>query len=149
MIRRALGHLFNPQFVRYVITGAWNTAFGYAVYAGLTYVLTPHVPYAYMVAGALGSVIAITMAYISYKLFVFKTRGNILREYGRFYIVYGAAALINLVLLPFAVKLAEYLPVRNELAPYLGGAALMGITVIISFFSHRNFSFHASRKKNG
>src|SRR6185437_13269530 len=85
-------HHFPPgQFGRYLAVGVCNTVFGYGVYAGLTALLTPHVAYAYIWASLIGSVFSITFAFFNYKIFVFKTKGNYLREWSRCIVVYGGA----------------------------------------------------------
>ncbi|MDO8682985.1 MAG: GtrA family protein [Armatimonadota bacterium] len=140
MTRGWAGKYCNRQFIRYLIVGAWNTLFGYGVYALFTWILTDKIPYAYMAASVIGTVVSITNAYVGYKLFVFKTKGNYLREYLRFYVVYGAAALVNLSLLPIAVYLFGHI-VSKYSAPYVAGASLMSLTIVFSFFGHRNFSF--------
>lgn len=129
------------QVLRYLVVGGWNTAFGYGVFAGLTYLFTDHIPYPYMAANALGSVIAITVAFFGYKLFVFKTEGNYLREYLRVYVVYGASSLLSLALLPLFVALV-HLAVANEGAvPYIAQAFTTPLVVLISFVGHQRFSF--------
>ncbi|HOE66528.1 MAG TPA: GtrA family protein [Candidatus Hydrogenedentes bacterium] len=135
------------QFGRYMLVGLFNTAFGYAVYAGLTYALTPRLPHAYMAAAVIGSVLSITVAFVGYKVFVFQTRGNWLREYLRVYMVYGTSMLTNLILLPFVVAAAAFFLTRKEYAPYIAGAALQGGTILMSFFGHRHFSFRATGKR--
>jgi len=129
------------QLVRYLIVGACNTVFGYGAFAALTYLLTGLIPAAYIAAGAIGSVASITFAFFGYKLFVFRTKGNYLREYLRCFLVYGTGALVNLALLPVLVTGFRYLAVRQALAPYLAGATLTCGTVIFSFFGHKHFSF--------
>lgn len=140
-ILRRLRELPRAQLLRYLIVGAWNTLFGYSVFAGLTYALTGHVPYAYMVANVLSNVVAITVAYVGYKLFVFKTRGNYLREYLRFYVVYGAAMLLGLALLPVFVTLVGLLLPRPALVPYVAQALVIPVTVLSSFVGHKRYSF--------
>ena len=129
------------QLLRYLVVGGWNTLFGYGVFAGLTYVLTDRVPYAYMVANVLSNVIAITVAYLGYKVFVFKTRGNYLREYARFYVVYGAAMALGLVLLPAFVALVGLVLPRPALVPYVAQALVIPVTVLSSFVGHKRYSF--------
>jgi len=129
------------QLLRYLVVGGWNTLFGYGVFAGLTWALTGRVPYAYMVAAVLSSIIAITMAYVGYKAFVFKTRGNYLREYLRFYVVYGASTLLSLALLPVFVFIVTPLLPQPVYAPYVAQALVMPIVVLSSFFGHQRFSF--------
>lgn len=148
------------QVLRYLLVGAWNTLFGYAAFAVLTYLLTPVIPFAYMVATVLSTILAVTNAYIGYKLFVFKTHGNYLREYLRFYVVYGASGLVNLALLPLLVPLCARLIgdhqwainvagrafiLSQHSAPYLAALLLLPIVTAASFFGHRDFSFRHER----
>lgn len=153
----------SGQFVRYLLVGALNTVFGYFLYAAFTWILSRRVPHGYIYAAVLSNVIAISAAFLGYKWFVFRTRGNYLREWLRCFAVYGAAALPSLLLLPAVVNLLIYVfhvppgptaghPSHLHLtldsfratfltAPYIGGALLMAFTVIYSFFGHRHFSF--------
>jgi putative flippase GtrA len=128
----------DPRFLRYLLVGAANTVIGYSLFAVLTYLLTDKVPHAYMAACILGNVIAISVAYVNYKFFVFKTRGNYLAEYLRFYVVYGFSFILGLVLLPLFVEILG-------INPYLAGALLTTITVICSFLGHKNYSFQSSQ----
>lgn len=135
--------------VRYLLVGGWNTLFGYGVFAALTYVLTPWLPAAYMFASVLGMVIAITVSFFGYKLVVFRTKGNLLKEYFRCYVVYGTTNLIGLGLLPILVYLLKWLGVRELYSPYIAGAILTAGTVVVSFFGHKNFTFAAPRTMDG
>lgn len=131
----------RQQLVRYVVVGGWNTLFGYGVFAGFTYALTGLVPYAYMVAAVLAHIVAITMSYAAYKVFVFKTKGNYLREYLRFYVVYGASAVLSLTLLPVFVYVVTPFAREPSHAPYVAQALVMPVVVLSSFFGHQRFSF--------
>jgi putative flippase GtrA len=138
----ALAAYFPPgQFVRYLVVGAWNTLFGYAVYAALTAVLTPLIPYSYMAASLLGNVLSITVAFLGYKWFVFKTKGNYLREWARCVAVYSGSIAIGLVLLPVLVSVIRHSTSYQREAPYIAGALLTGVSVVFSFVGHRRFSF--------
>jgi len=158
------------QFLRYLLVGGWNTAFGYFTYAALTWVLSRHVAYGYLYAALFSNLINISVAFLGYKWFVFKTKGNYLREWLRCFVVYGAAALPNLLLLPLVVYAlihfshisaggvagrnmpfqltAEYLRTTFLTAPYIAGAILTAGTVIFSFFGHKHFSFRQRDKKS-
>jgi len=120
MSKQLARHFPLDQVARYLIVGVWNTLFGYGLFALFTYLLTGIVPFAYMLASVLSNVIAITAAYLGYKWFVFKTKGNYLREYLRCYLVYGAAFLITLALLPVLVFLLDRV-VAPRTAPYIAG----------------------------
>jgi len=136
-----LARVPRGQFARFIVVGCWNTAFSYCVYAFFTYILTGVIPYAYMAAMAVSSVINISVAYLGYKLFVFKTKGNYVREYFRCYVVYGAAAATNILLLPVLVILLDLVIVQQVYVPYIAGGALSLGTVFLSFFGHKEFSF--------
>src|SRR5690348_14048096 len=71
------------QFVRYLLVGGWNTLFGFGSYAVLTAVLQPRFRYGYVAASLVSSLVSITLAFLGYKWFVFKTKGNYLREWLR------------------------------------------------------------------
>jgi putative flippase GtrA len=128
-------------FSRYLVVGIWNTVFGYGVYAGLTAVLTPRIPHAYIAASVIGNVLAITEAFLAYKWLVFRTKGNYLKEWMRCVAVYGGAAVLSIVLLPGVVFALRQEAGLAASAPYVAGALLLGLTVIISFLGHKNFSF--------
>ena len=115
-----------------MIAGGWNTVFGYGAYVGLLYLFHPWIHY--MVIAVIANILSITMAYVTHKLFVFRTRGNVLREYLKFYGVYGVTAAFGLVALPFCV---EVLKVNVYMAPLL----ILGVTVVVSYFGHKHFSF--------
>jgi putative flippase GtrA len=129
------------EVVRYLIVGGWNTAFGYGVFAALTYLFTGVIPYPYMVANAVASVLSITVAFLGYKLFVFKTKGNYLREYLRTWVVYGASTLSGLALLPVMVMLVGLVIKNAAIVPYVAQAVLTPIVVASSFLGHKKYSF--------
>src|SRR5947207_10307926 len=86
----------------YLVVGAWNTFFGYAVWALMQYVLGDYLNY--LVILLLSWPIAVLNAYIGYRYIVFRSRGSVLRELPRFSLVYVAAVLVNLALLPVALR---------------------------------------------
>jgi putative flippase GtrA len=122
----------HEQKIRYLIIGGWNTIFGYGVFAALYFWLEGLIHY--LIILSISYVLSITNAYIGYKLFVFKTRGNILREYFRFYIVYGVSFLFNLASLPLFIEILK-------LNMYVAQAIVTIITILGSYMLHKNFSF--------
>lgn len=129
------------QFVRYILVGGFNTVFGYTLFALLNWSLRGLGSYSYMYAAVLSNVIAITVAFLGYKWFVFRTRGNYLIEWIRCLGVYGSSMLVGLV------GLATLVPIlRNNLhkpaeAPYLAAAMMTVVTILFSFLGHKNISF--------
>ena len=128
-------------FLRYLIVGGFNTLFGFSLFALMTYLMTPRVPYSYELATLFSGLISITFSYLAYKFFVFKTSGRYFREWVRALTVYGGGILINLLLLPPLVFLFEFLLVEKALAPYAGGLVLVAIQVLFSFFGHKKYTF--------
>jgi putative flippase GtrA len=134
-------HKSVGQFVRYVLVGGFNTVFGYAVFALLNWLFRGLGPYNYMYAAVLANFIAISVAFLGYKWFVFRTRGNYLMEWLRCFGVYGSSALIGLMGLPILVPLLRHFVHKPEEAPYIAAAILTVITMIFSFLGHKNISF--------
>jgi putative flippase GtrA len=134
-------HIPPKQLFRYLLVGAWNTGFGYGLYALFTALLGRHMANSYLPALVLSNLISITVSFLGYKWFVFKTKGNYFREWLRCVSVYSGSMLISFVSLPFLVYFFRSVLGYPKQAPYLAGAVLTGITAIISFFGHKHISF--------
>jgi len=134
-------HRSVGQFVRYIAVGGFNTAFGYCLFALLTWSFKGLGTYNYMYAAVLSNIIAISVAFLGYKWFVFRTRGNYLVEWLRCFGVYGSSTLVGLAGLPILVPILRHILRKPEEAPYIAGAILTVVTVVFSFFGHKNFSF--------
>jgi putative flippase GtrA len=146
---KAHAHKSVGQFVRYIVVGGFNTVFGYGLFALLTWSFKGLGSYNYMYAAVLANVIAISVAFLGYKWFVFRTRGNYLVEWIRCFGVYGSSMLIGLAGLPILVPILRHVLRRPEQAPYIAGALLMIVTVLFSFFGHKNFSFRQKQFEEG
>lgn len=129
------------QFVRYVLVGGFNTLFGYGVFALLTWLFRGLGRFSYMYAAVLTNVVAITVAFLGYKWFVFRTKGNYLAEWIRCFGVYGGNALLGLAALPILTELLRHHLARPETAPYLGAALLTVLGVAVSFVGHKKITF--------
>jgi putative flippase GtrA len=139
--------LFPPgQLVRYLCVGVFNTLFGYSVFALILYLLNHTFPQRYLyltvvAASLISTPVSITVAYFGYKLFVFKTRGNHLREWLKAFGVYGVGMLPGLLILSALTRLLQSLLHQKDLAGYLAGALVLGFTTIISFLGHKKITF--------
>jgi len=122
----------ESQRVRYLLAGAWNTAFGYTVTVCLYFALsdTLHVTLIAVIA----NVLAISMAFATYKVFVFRSRGNWLQEYLRSYVIYGGTAVLSVFLLWLLVD-------GLHIKIWFAQGALILITVVISYIGHARFTF--------
>ena len=127
---------------RYLMVGAFNTVFGYGLFAAFNYALRNVGSYSYMLASLLSNLIAITVAFLGYKWFVFKTKGNYVQEWIRCLGVYGGGMLLTLAGLPILVPLLRRALVgRPQAAPYLAAGIMAVVVVIVSFFGHKHISF--------
>jgi putative flippase GtrA len=134
-------HVPPGQLGRYLLTGAWNTLFGYGTFALFTALLAPMGRQSYILAVIPSTLINITVAFFGYKWFVFKTKGNYFREWSRCVAVYSTSIGLSMVLLPIFVFVIRHRFGYESQAPYIAGAVLGVITVIVSFFGHKHISF--------
>src|SRR5664279_759989 len=133
---RALGRPVRFYFRRreqllYLVVGGWNTLFGYAAWALLQYLLGDHLHY--LVVVVLSWPIAVLNAYIGYRYVVFRSRGLVLRELPRFSLVYLVTLLVNLALLPLALRVTPF----NIYAIQAGFAV---VAVVCSYLGHKHYS---------
>lgn len=150
---RILAHFPPGQFIRYIGVGVFNTGFGYGLFALFNFLLHKRrIPASYIYAAILSNLISITVAYLGYKFFVFRTKGNYLREWMKAVAVYGTAAIPGLIVLAPLVRVVTWLlphqlnafhrtVLGKDAAPYIANALLTGFTVIYSFFGHKKVTF--------
>lgn len=82
----------------------------------------------------LSYVIAIGLAFVLYRRFVFHVTGQVLRDLVAFISVYLVAIGVNAVLLPVLVEVAH-------LPTLAAQAVVLCVTTLLSFFGHREVSF--------
>jgi putative flippase GtrA len=141
MLAALTSHIPPGQFARYLLVGAWNTLFGYGLFAGTTAVLSRFMSYSYVVAFPLSSLVNVTVAFLGYKWFVFRTTGNYLREWTRCIAVYASSIAIAMIVMPIAVAALQYAMGLRQSAPYVAGALMMGFSLVYNFLGHKRFSF--------
>ena len=125
----------HEEKIKFIIIGGWNTLIGYSTFIVLYYFL--HERLHYLIVLLFSYFISITNAYVCYKFFVFKTKGNYLKEYLRFYIVYGASFLVNIALMPILVEWIGLQPIAAQ-------GIILFFTVIIGYLGHKHYSFGTS-----
>ena len=141
------GHIPNRQVLRYIVVGACNTGFGYLVFAGLTALFTRMTSfYPYVFAAILSNVVNITGSFLAYKWFVFKTHGNYFREWTRAMAVYTTSITITTIALPLLVGFLRHMTRYPRAAPYIAGGIICAVSVTMSFFGHKHFSFRPAHK---
>jgi putative flippase GtrA len=175
-------HLFPAgQFVRYVCVGIFNTFFGYINFAVILALLNIALPVRFLyltvvLASILSVPLNISVAYFSYKFFVFRTKGNYLGEWFKCFAVYGTGMIPGLVVLSALTRflqslihnhaaslhillnaverhlggrplaLLQHIATGKAMAGYIAGALLMGTTTIYGFVGHRTFTFRPKKR---
>lgn len=117
---------------RYLLVGVFNSVFGYAlsllVYHFLQRALS------IIAIGIMINVVSITVAFLGYKLLVFKTSGNWLHEYLRCYITYGFSAVLGIALIWLFVEQWGWIF-------WFSQGLIIILSTVISYFMHRHFTF--------
>lgn len=132
------------QIARYLLVGGFNTCFGYGLFVAFNYLFRGIGIYGSEIASLLSNVIAITVAFLGYKWFVFRTRGHYLREWLRCLSVYGTSMAFALIMLPPLTLVLRHWFGRSQMASNVAAAILTVITVVASYFGHKHFSFRRS-----
>jgi hypothetical protein len=135
---RQRGWLF---YFRYLIVGGVNTAFGYGVFAALTFLLSPHLDYAYVFAGLSSHVVNVTFSYSMYRFFIFGAVGSFVAGWWKAQISYFLSGIPGAFLLVPLVHGLILLGVSESGAPYLAGAVGLGVQVTISLYVNLRFVF--------
>ena len=129
--------MFNLRNIRYLIGGGWNTLFGYAVGIALYNLLSNNIHV--LVISAITNIVAISMTFITYKVFVFQTKGNWGKEYFRIYLIYGNITLISMIMLWLMVDLLK-------IQFWIAQGFVIVITIIISYISNMHYIFSNNHK---
>jgi putative flippase GtrA len=142
-IRRVLP---SGEVVRFLMVGGFNTVFSLALYSGFVLIfgrMLPHSgkPLIVDFAFALSTPISITVAFLCYKHFVFRTKGNYLKEWLRCFAVYSVSFPMGLVILPAATHFFQRIALTHAYAPFLAGIVNSFFIACYSYFAHKKFSF--------
>ncbi len=155
IFQRLRQHFPAGQVLRYLVVGIVNTIIGYGLFVLTLTLLNRVTPARYLyltvvAASLISTPIGITISYFNYKLFVFRTRGNHLREWLKAFGVYGVSMLPGLIALSALTRLLQTLlhgnaPFGKGTAGYLAGAVTTGASTILSYLGHRHVTFKSSK----
>jgi putative flippase GtrA len=168
------------QFVRYLCVGVFNTFFGYFSFAAILTLLNAALPgrllyLTVIMASILAVPLNITVAYLSYKFFVFRTEGNYLGEWLKCFAVYGTGMIPGLIALSALTRflqsmihghaatlhvfltaverhlsgrslaLLQHIATGKAIAGYIAGAVVIGVSTIYSFVGHKKVTFRTEK----
>ncbi len=138
-------HIPTGEALRFVLVGGGNTLFGLVDTFFFTWLFVHanpgHAALMTSAATLLSTVLNITVSFLTYKWFVFRSRGKGWHEYLRSYAVYGPSLLLSTVAAgPLAAVLARWLP-QARFAPYVAQAVIVGVAIVPQFLGHKKFTF--------
>ncbi|MFG1423682.1 GtrA family protein [Roseixanthobacter liquoris] len=118
--------------IRFLFAGGLNTAFGLAIFPALIWALgdSSH----YMIALVVAQILSISFAYMTNKIFVFRTKGNVLREFGRFIGYHAISFWVILGVFPILVEIGKIPPIYAQAGLILG-------MIATSYLWHSRISF--------
>jgi putative flippase GtrA len=122
--------------LRFLLAGAANTAFGLALYPLLLWSV-PAFHTHYLIALGAAQAVSLCFAFATYKIGVFRTRGNVAREFGTFSSFYLFNYAANWAALPLLVELGRIPPIVAQ----LGFTALL---IVGSWFWHSRVTFRSA-----
>jgi putative flippase GtrA len=142
-IRRVLP---GGEVIRFLAVGGFNTVFSIALaYAFIFPVqgIFPHLSRgaATTVANYAALPIGITVAFLAYKWFVFRTHGNYLKEWLKVFAVYGVSLPFPIVVIPAATGLFNVFHLAPRLVSLLALITNSCVIACYSYFAHKKFSF--------
>jgi putative flippase GtrA len=175
-LQRLVNLFPGGQFLRYLCVGAFNTLFGYISFVVILTLLNAVLParllyLTVILASVLTMPLNITVAYLGYKFFVFRTKGNFLGEWLKCFAVYGIGMIPGLVALsaltrflqstihshaaPLHTLLAafeshlggwplaflQHIATGKAMAGYIAGAVVIAVSTVYSFVGHKNVTF--------
>jgi putative flippase GtrA len=137
--------LAEIESVRFLVIGGFNTLFGIVdsfVMVKLALLIVPSQPKTMgTVAIAVSSVINIGVSFLTYKWFVFRTKGNYLKEYLRSLLIYlPNLAASTLAVAPLATILRRWIG-HEKGSVYAAIAIIVVAGIVFSFFGHKNVTF--------
>lgn len=123
--------VINYNHIRYILSGLWNTFFSYLIfvilykYSGIRNIF---------IVLCVSQIIGITNAYLIYKIFVFKTKGGYIKEYLKFYLVYGFSLGLNFFLIYIFINIFNMSAIISQ-------GIIAFIVALFGFISHNFFTF--------
>lgn len=131
-----IGKAASSRPVRFLLAGAANTLFGLAFYPLLLWQV-PLLRRHYLAALGIAQVVCLIFAYATYKLGVFRTRGDTVREFGVFSTFYLVNYAANWAALPLLVE-------AGNMPPILAQTGFTGLMVAGSWFWHSRVTFRTA-----
>jgi putative flippase GtrA len=127
-----LSDLRSNQKVRYLITGGYNTVFGYLLFVFIFYYFSSTISH-YLLLG-ICHLIGTIHNFFSYSTFVFKPKTNAFKNYLKFNLVYLFIFLLNLVMFILLTKVMNW-------NLYFSQALIVALIAVLGYILNKNYAF--------
>jgi len=117
------------QFLKFIFVGVINTVVFYGVYYGLL-----QLGISYVISLTVGNVIGIVNSYLWNKFFTFKSKKRSMSETVKFITIAILQYFLNLLIVHLCVTILD-------ISPELAGLIAISISVFVSYFGHKFWSF--------
>lgn len=133
-------HLIKDRRVAFILVGGVNTVVGFLWFVLFQVTVGAWIgEWGYMAALVLSHIASVICAFYLYRRLVFRVKGHVWIDLARFELVQLTAFGINLVALPFLVQVVSIPPIPAN-------AIITVVTVVLSYFAHRYFSFRRKER---
>ena len=120
------------QKLAFLVVGGANTAMATAWFIFWEIVTGPHLGYHFSIVA--GYVCNVLTAFFTYRFLVFRVRGHVLSDLGRFFVVNFGAFVVNLLLMTVAVSGFGLPQIPSQLV-------ITAVLAVAQYFGYREFSF--------
>lgn len=124
---------------RFLVIGAFNAVFGYLCFAVLYKFFSEYMNYIFI--GILAHIIAVTNAFYLQRNLVFRATGSVFSQFIR----YNIATLGSL---SASIAGMSLLVGQFRMNVLLSQALLIGLLIMLNYFSHKHFTFKKILPKN-
>ena len=138
LLRSVVAAGAKDRRIRFMLVGGINTGFSYVLSCALYYAFYKYIHIT--IITSFSSLVSILFSFLMYRLFVFKTEGNFIKELLRCYVVYGGMLAVWVCGLWFLV---DFVNISFWLAQLL----LLAVIAVLSYLGHSRFTFASKLRK--
>jgi len=128
-----------PESLRFLVVGGFNTLLGFGAFALIQLLVGKWIGEVLVLL--LAHLSASSIAFVTHRRITFRVDGNLLIDFVRFQSVYIVPIGVNLVVLPLLVRVVG-------MNVYLAQGLITIVTVVVSYFGHKYFSFRRKAPTN-
>ena len=134
------------EVIRFLMVGCCNTVFAILLqiaFGALFTRLFPHVSQSWVaIAAVIAAVpLGVTFSFLGFKHFVFRTKGNYLKEWLRCFAVYSPTIPAAALIVGVATRLFEATSLPHAYAKDAAFVVNSSIIAVYSYLGHKKFSF--------